>query len=195
MLFYVFLNIFIYLIWFFCSSNRYQVFFSILLINSIKIVALRFGQCKNILTSEGHIDWAEKKHIYLTLRTRSICFFSAKSICFSESKIARCKQRSMDMPKLFCRPLRVVCGVRTLQGFTSCRTCRFFYVLSTGKKCPNPKAHVLCFYPADHLQKFRHVHNFLHAPRDFRLAVSLQGTCTKKERYPCDLLAYVASLK
>jgi hypothetical protein len=72
-------------------------------------------------------------------------------------------------------------------------------VLSTGKNWPNRKAHVRCFYPADHMQRpaeeFSHDHNFLHAPCDYRFAVSPQGTCTKKEHYPCDLLALVASLK
>jgi hypothetical protein len=55
------------------------------------------------------------------------------------------------------------------------------------------------FYPADHTQRlaeqFWHDHNFLRAPCDYRFAVSTQGTCTKKERYPCDLHALVASLK
>jgi hypothetical protein len=61
------------------------------------------------------------------------------------------------------------------------------------------KVHVRCVYPADHTQRpakeFWHDHDFLRAPCDFRFAVSPQGTCTKKERCPCDLLAHVASLK
>jgi hypothetical protein len=61
------------------------------------------------------------------------------------------------------------------------------------------KAHVQCSYPADHTQRpaeeFGHGHNSLHAPCDFRFAVSPQGTCTKKECYPCNILARVASLK
>jgi hypothetical protein len=61
------------------------------------------------------------------------------------------------------------------------------------------KAHVRCFYPADHTQRptedFWPDHNFLRAPCDYIFAVIPQGTCTKKERYPCDLLALVASLK
>jgi hypothetical protein len=60
-------------------------------------------------------------------------------------------------------------------------------------------AYVRCFYPADHTQRpaeeFWHDLNFLHAPCDYRFADSLQGTCTKKERYPCNLLALVVSLK
>jgi hypothetical protein len=61
------------------------------------------------------------------------------------------------------------------------------------------RAHVRCFYPADHTQRLAeeiwHAHNFLRAPCDYRFAVCPQGTFTKKERYPCDLLALVASLK
>jgi hypothetical protein len=61
------------------------------------------------------------------------------------------------------------------------------------------KVQVRSFYPADHTQrpaeKFWHDHNSLRAPCDYRFAVSPQGTCTKKERYLCDLLALVASLK
>jgi hypothetical protein len=51
------------------------------------------------------------------------------------------------------------------------------------------KAHVQYFHPAEHTRRpaeeFWHDHNFLRAPCDFRFAVSPQGTCTKKERYPC----------
>jgi hypothetical protein len=61
------------------------------------------------------------------------------------------------------------------------------------------KVHVRWFYPADHTQRLAEEfwlhHNFLRAPCDYRFAVSPQGTCTKKERYTCDLLALVASLK
>ena len=89
-------------------------------------------------------------------------------------------------------------------SLTSRRTC--FYVLSTGKYWPNlaksqgtRKVHVRCFYPADHTQRpaeeFWHDHNFLRGPCYYRFVVSPQETCTKKERYPCDLLAPVASLK
>jgi hypothetical protein len=44
-------------------------------------------------------------------------------------------------------------------------------------------------------KEFWHDHNFLRAPCNFRFAVIPQGTCTKKECYPCNLIAHVASLK
>jgi hypothetical protein len=76
---------------------------------------------------------------------------------------------------------------------------RAVYGLKLAKSQGTRKAHVRCSYPADHTKRpaeeFWHVHNFLRAPCDFRFAVSQQRTCTKKERYPCDLLAHVASLK
>jgi hypothetical protein len=40
-------------------------------------------------------------------------------------------------------------------SLASRRTC--FYVLSTGKNWPNRKAHVRCFYPADHMQRLAEV--------------------------------------
>jgi hypothetical protein len=76
---------------------------------------------------------------------------------------------------------------------------RAVYGQKLAKSQGTRKAHVRCFYPADHTQRpaeeFWHGHNFLRAPCDFRFEFSPQGTCTKKERYPCDLLAHVASLK
>jgi hypothetical protein len=55
------------------------------------------------------------------------------------------------------------------------------------------------FLPRNHTQRpaeeFWHDHNCLRASCNYRFAVSPQGTCTKKERYLCDLLALVASLK
>jgi hypothetical protein len=76
---------------------------------------------------------------------------------------------------------------------------RAVYGQKLAKSQGTRKVHVRCFYPADHTQKpaegFWHDHNFLRATCDFRFAFGPQGTCTKKECYPCDLLAHAASLK
>jgi hypothetical protein len=76
---------------------------------------------------------------------------------------------------------------------------RAVYGQKMAKSQSTCKAHVRCFYPADHTQKlaeeFWYDHYFLRAPCDYRFAVSRKGTCTKKEHYPCDLLALVAGLE
>jgi hypothetical protein len=66
-----------------------------------------------------------------------------------ESKIAGCTQKIMVIPKLFCGPLRVVCGVKTLHVRRAC-------ALRFGQ-----------FFPVDSTQK--------HVRRDVRLALLYVG--------------------